>query len=90
MRYHLGFWHHNNSDDPVWMLSEVDENKNVIRQVERYWNGRIVRRSASEEGIVSLIDVAFEEDLLSTEEGEFSNFVLTKEEFERIWCDDNT
>jgi len=78
-------WHHTCSTDPVWILSEVDQDKNIVRQIERYWDDRIVKRSAHEEKVVSLSDIEFDEDEISDEEGEFSNFELCRAEFDRIW-----
>ena len=85
MKYHLGFWHHLEKDQPVWMMSEVDELQNVLRQIDRFWDGTSLIRSAQAQGMPSLLEVPFEEEMLSDEDGEFSHFYLTKEEFERIW-----
>lgn len=85
MKCFLGFWHHQREEDPVWMLSEVDEDANVVRQIDRYRSGYRVCRTASSEGRGSLIDIEFDAELLSDESGEISNFVVTKAEFERHW-----
>lgn len=85
MNYHLMFWHHNDRNYPIWVLSEVDEQGNVVRQAERFWSGEVRKRSAEDENSPSLIEVPFAVDHELDAEGEMSNFVLTSEEFDRVW-----
>ncbi len=58
----------------------------MLRQIDRYWSGEIVLRTAKSMGLQSLVETDFDAELLSDDNsGEFSNFELTSEEFEKHW-----
>jgi hypothetical protein len=33
-------WHHNHRDEPVWLYSELDDERHEVRKVEVYRDGR--------------------------------------------------
>ncbi|MEK5441037.1 DUF6881 domain-containing protein [Fredinandcohnia sp. FSL W7-1320] len=88
MKYIYVDWIHNFIDEPIILISELDENRFETRKIEIYKDGRVGFAYNDFEvlnaglGIVpvpSIVEIA--------SESEFSPKEITKEEFEKFWND---
>lgn len=80
-------WIHEFSDEPIMLYSELDSDNNEIRKIEIYKDGRYgYADEVSEFGGAMLS----EEPLPTIEEiasdKQFKPEVITKNEFEELWC----
>lgn len=91
MRYLLVRWNHSSDSYPVLLYSELDEERNEVRKVEVYRDGRkgyASREGASggtrlgQEPLPPLAEIAAE--------SEFEPAEVTPEEFERVWAERET
>ncbi|MDQ0198242.1 DUF6881 domain-containing protein [Neobacillus ginsengisoli] len=86
MEYIYVEWIHNFIDDPVILISEIDENRFEKRKIEIYKNGKIgfaynnvkvMGTRLSTEPMSSLNDIS--------SDSQFSPKVITKDVFEKYW-----
>jgi hypothetical protein len=88
MQYMKVMWKHNNSDEPIALYSELDDNRWEIRKVEVFPVGSFGYASATSSsrstrsGIVpvpQLSKIASDPDFEPSE--------ITREEFEKVWSE---
>jgi hypothetical protein len=86
MRYIRVHWHHSHSDEPVELLSELDDRDWETRKVEVFRDGRIGYASASESigstelglaPVPSVEEIARDPQFLPEE--------ISREEFDQVW-----
>ena len=79
-------WIHSSDDEPVWLYSELDEQRWEIRKVEIFWDSRVrfadqsrsnERTELSYESIPSIAEIAADP--------QFQPVETTFEEFEALW-----
>jgi len=87
MKYYLSVWHlgFESEEDPLWIMSEVDEHGDVLRQIERYATGEIELKAVQGEANRSLSDIPLDEGDFGDDHDEFSTFYVSDQEFERQW-----
>jgi hypothetical protein len=84
-RYLKAFWHHDNPDDPVVYLSEIEQGLEV-RKVQRYADGRVEwAGSDGHEGDTDLSEglMPFPDEIDAQDE--FTTAPIDAREFEREW-----
>ncbi|WP_329072603.1 DUF6881 domain-containing protein [Amycolatopsis sp. NBC_01480] len=81
-------WHHNLVEEPVDLLSEIDDDGWEIRKVEVYRDGRAdwADRSAAT-GRTMLSEARMPELAEIAAQVEFTPVVIKAEEFEAAWAD---
>ena len=85
LRYFLGFWHHEfGGEEPDWILSEFDENGDVLRQISRFQHGKFFLESV-EPGARSVVEQKFVPEEFEEIFSETSFFYLDGQQFERYW-----
>lgn len=86
MEYFKVLWKHNHADEPVWLYSEIDDDRWETRKVEMFRDGTkgfaaqdVVKGGTflGLEPIPSLAEIA--------KDPQFVPSVICKEEFEKVW-----
>lgn len=90
MEYIYVEWIHNFVDEPIILISELDENRFETRKIEIYKDGQVgfayndvevLNARLGIEPVPSIDEIALES------ESEFLPKEITKEEFEKFWND---
>jgi len=86
MKYLKVKWLHDFNDEPVWLYSELDENRSETRKVEEFSNGEY--GYAYEDGSKSTTQLS--ETYLPSEDEirsdpQFKLMVISREEFKEVW-----
>lgn len=79
-------WVHNNSSDPVRLVSELDAERNETRKLEFYRNGRVgfaSEFSNSPDTMLSIEPVPQLEEINS--DPQFVGVVMSSADFESLW-----
>jgi hypothetical protein len=79
-------WRHDNPDYPVWLISELDDDRWETRKVEIFANGSKGYAEKGEEGggtFLGLSPVPPSQEIAA--DPQFVVAEITKEEFEAIW-----
>ena len=79
-------WHHENPDDPVELLSELDDERFEVRKVEIFRDGRRCFADASAHSgntALGIVAVPPLEEIAS--DRQFTLRIITREEFEAAW-----
>jgi hypothetical protein len=84
MNYLRVEWNHSDSTEPVLLYSELDENRDELRKVEVYADGRRGFASVSESAGDSQLS---KEPLPALNEIALEPFEISPEEFERVWAE---
>lgn len=86
MTYIKVYWKHNFSDEPIFLFSELDDNRNEIRKVEVYKNDLMgyAWGDISSNGTY-LSECELPELGVINEDAQFEGIEIRKEEFEKIW-----
>lgn len=88
MQYFKCKWIHNFPDEPVWLYSEIDDERWEIRKVYFFRDGSKGFAAASESyGDCFLSEVPIPELAEIASEPEFEPIEISCEEFEDIWRD---
>jgi hypothetical protein len=86
MEYIYVEWLHNTKNDPIILISELDENRYELRKIEIYKDGKVgfatkkiefMDTRLAEVPIPSKEEIAFQDEFLVRE--------ITKDEFENYW-----
>ncbi|MFD7920617.1 DUF6881 domain-containing protein [Streptomyces sp. NPDC059740] len=88
MQYWKVLWHHEFTEEPIAIYSEIGEDGYETRKVERFRDGRwgwASEHASSAPTELGEIPLGSIEDFQN--EPEFSAFVITEEEFEAVWRD---
>jgi len=81
-------WRHNNPEDPIWLISELDDERWEIRKVEIFPNGsKGYADREIEFGGTWLGQVPVPPLSEISEDPEFLPEEISREEFEAIWCE---
>ncbi len=86
MKYIRVLWHHTDSDDPIELYSEIDDQSWEARKVEVFRDGRVgfaSREAMSASTRLGLVPVPPLHEIASNPE--FSPEEISKSEFERMW-----
>jgi Domain of unknown function (DUF6881) len=87
MEYVKVAWTHSNADDPIWLYSELDDQRFETRKVEIFANGKIGFADSSEAGGDTELGI---EPLPSLEgiasDPQFVPEEITREEFNEVWA----
>ncbi|PWW60252.1 DUF6881 domain-containing protein [Actinokineospora spheciospongiae] len=87
MRYVKVHWHHDDEDDPVLYLSELDEDGYETRKVQFYGNGRSEYADADiDTASVGLSEVPFPSIAEISSQPDCAAESMDPEEFERAWA----
>jgi hypothetical protein len=87
MRYLRVQWLHSDTDEPVTLYSELDEEGWEVRKVEIFRDGRIGFASTIEEsGSTILREKPFPSLEAIAAEPEFRPVLISKEDFEAVWA----
>ena len=87
MKYICVKWNHSFPDEPIWLYSELDDNRWEVRKVDVYGDGHQGYASEdesdestelSEEPIPPLAEIA--------SDSQFEPVEITQEEFEEVWA----
>lgn len=79
-------WHHTNPSMPVRLVSELDAERNEVRKLEFFLDGRVGYASehASAHGTqLGFVPVPALEEINA--QGEFSGASISVEQFEQLW-----
>ncbi|CAH1203852.1 hypothetical protein PAECIP111891_02448 [Paenibacillus allorhizoplanae] len=88
MEYIYVEWKHSFIDEPIILISEIDENRFETRKIEIYRNGKVgfayqdvevMNTRLSIESVPSIEEIATEVDFIPK--------TILKEEFEKFWSD---
>jgi hypothetical protein len=86
MHYLKVFWKHEHADEPVWLYSELDDDRWEIRKVEQFADGstRYAGQDAAEGGSKLSIEPlpAWEE---IAEDPQFTPSLIDAGEFDKVW-----
>ena len=86
MNYFKVKWKHSFPDEPVWIYSEVDENRWELRKIEIFSNGRIGYASPTEStGETRLAEEPIPPLIKISNDPQFEPSEISKSEFEEIW-----
>ena|SRR6185295_2255196 len=88
MRYLRVKWKHSFSDEPVWLYTELDDNRCEVRKVEAYSDGRQDFASESESSgdtRLSLEPIPPLGEIAS--DPQFEPVEISAGEFERVWAE---
>ncbi len=86
MKYILAKWHHNNSEDPILIYSEIDDNRWEHRKVEIFKDNHYGFADHNNEINGSRLGTEPWPDLVKLgTEPEFDITEISKEEFEELW-----
>lgn len=86
MIYMKAWWHHDSTDEPVLLYSELDAQRWEIRSVEVFRDGRIGYASEAESaGPTMLGQLPVPEFDEIRADPEFDVEEITREEFEAVW-----
>ena len=88
MKYIYVEWIHNFIDEPIILISELDENRFETRKIEIYKDGRVGFAINDIEVLnagLGIVPVPCIDEIAS--ESEFSPKEITKDEFEKFWND---
>ena len=88
MQYIKVRWNHGRADSPVWLYSELDDERWETRKVEVFRDGSIGWASATEETLETRLGecaVPSLEEIASDHDGEFEPAEIDAAEFERVW-----
>ena len=88
MEYFYGTWAHDHPDYPVWMAYEVNQDRDVVRMIEHFADGRTDYREAALEGWRSLSDQPFDGPDFEFDEPGLTFAGMTAEVFEGLWRED--
>jgi len=80
-------WHHNNSNDPIRLVSELDENRYELRKLEFYKSGNVGFASENKSNLNTMLGekpVPSLQEIITQEE--FSGKSISENEFEQLWC----
>ncbi|WP_156753505.1 DUF6881 domain-containing protein [Actinokineospora pegani] len=86
MRYVKVQWRHDNADEPMVYLSELDDSGYEVRKVQVYPDGRLeFADSEIDTDTIGLSDVAFPSVAEISEQEDCSAKTIDCEEFETFW-----
>lgn len=86
MEYIKVRWIHSFSDEPSIIFSELDSDRNEIRKIEKYKNGKVQIASQhiySHFCQLSIYSIPFLDEINS--DNQFEGCLISKEEFEKEW-----
>lgn len=87
MNYIKVEWIHSNSDEPVLLYSELDDDRWENRKMEIFGDGRLCYASVAEStGTTRLGEVPTPLLAEIGLDSEFKPFEITKQEFEELWA----
>jgi hypothetical protein len=87
MNYIKVKWNHSLPGEPIWLYSEIDDERWEMRKVELFANGaRGYASSTESEGGTRLGEVPIPPLVQISEDSEFQPAEIAKEEFEEIWA----
>jgi hypothetical protein len=85
-RYQKVYWHHESSDEPVVLYSEVDDSGWETRKVEAYRDGRQDFGDASRSTGTTMLGKVVTPSVEEIDaQQEFSAAEISHDEFESIW-----
>jgi len=87
MKYICVKWNHSFPDEPIWLYSELDDDRWEVRKVEVYGDSRQGYASETEYyGSTGLGEVPVPPLTEIASDPEFEPAEITKEEFEEVWA----
>lgn len=86
MTYIKVYWNHDFPDEPILMLSELDDDRNEIRKVEVY-RGDLLGYACEDRNKngTLLSECELPELSVINEDIQFEGVEIEKEEFEKVW-----
>jgi len=90
MNYIKVKWNHSHPGEPIWLYSEIDDDRRETRKVEVFADGR--RRYASRtesEGGTRLGEAPIPQLIEISYDPQFQPAAIAKEEFEAVWAERN-
>jgi hypothetical protein len=88
LKYLKVAWLHNFPDEPIIIYSEVDDNKNEVRKLELFRDGKIgYAFNDIEYGGSRLSECPLPELEEIASDPQFNPVEITKEEFEKVWTE---
>ncbi len=86
MRYIRVRWHHDSCDEPIELLSELDDDSWEVRKVEVFADGHVEFAGRGERsGLTGLGEVPIPSIEEIASDHQFSPEEITKTEFESVW-----
>jgi hypothetical protein len=86
MKYLMVDWLHNFSDEPIKIYSEIDEQRNEVRKIELFRDGKIGYATETVEfGGCGLSECPIPEIEEIATNPQFKPIEITREEFEEVW-----
>src|SRR5690349_18580132 len=87
MNYIKVRWRHTHRDEPVWLYSEIDDERRETRTVEVFADGRRQYASRTEsEGGARLGEVPIPPLSRISDDPQFQPAEIAREEFEEVWA----
>ncbi|MTE21492.1 hypothetical protein F0L17_20725 [Streptomyces sp. TRM43335] len=86
MEYWKVEWHHDYTEEPTVLYSEIGADRYETRKIQRYRDGRLLKADAEHEtGDIGLGEIPLGpiEDVAA--QPEFSAFLISRGEFEKLW-----
>ena len=78
-------WHHDNPNDPIRIYEEVSDDRQELRKVEQFRDGRLIRTDSINDGPTTLTWEPMPDIAEIQDQSEFTVDRIGAEEFEAVW-----
>ena len=79
-------WHHDFTEEPIVLFSEIGEDGYETRKIQLYRDGRLLKADeAHENGTIGLSEIPVGDIADVAAQAEFSAWVISKSDFYEVW-----